>query len=37
LNRHLEDIPKEELVSEEEMNENGEDKSDEEGGILDGF
>ena len=37
LNRRLEDIPEEELVSEEEMDENGEDESDEEGGILDRF
>jgi hypothetical protein len=37
LNRRPEDIPEEELVSEEEMDENGEDESDEEGGILDGF
>jgi hypothetical protein len=37
LNRRLEDIPGKELISEEEMDENGEDESDEEGGILDGF
>jgi hypothetical protein len=37
LNRRPEDILEEELVSEEEMDKNGEDESDEEGGILDGF
>jgi hypothetical protein len=37
LNRRLEDIPEEELVSEEEMDKNGEDESNEEGDILDGF
>jgi hypothetical protein len=30
-------MPKKELVSEEEMDKNGEDESDEEGGILDRF
>jgi hypothetical protein len=37
LNRRLEDILEEELVNKEEMDENREDESDEEGGILDGF
>jgi hypothetical protein len=37
LNRRFENIFKEELVNEEEMDKNGEDESNEEGGILDRF
>ena len=37
MNRCFKDILEEELVSEEEIDENGEDESDEERGILDGF
>jgi hypothetical protein len=37
LNRRLKDILEEELINKEEIDENGEDESDEEGGILNEF
>jgi hypothetical protein len=37
LNRRFKDILEEELINKKEMDENREDESDEEGGILDRF